>query len=181
VLARQVFPPTHTKQKNKKRPSDSTSPILVATGVNASTVKLIAGKITWAAGGTPDPNDTLELYEVADLSTEPTTPIATVTADLDQSAFDLGVLQHNNNSATFDEIRFGATFADVTPYRVLNVADAGSDWVTWSGEPVVPDAGAVNNNPDDEPLTIQWTADAVEGITVAFDPNADVEDPTAEA
>ena len=90
MLVRQVFPPKHTKQKNKKRPSDSTSPILVA-------------------------------------------------------------------------------------------ADAGSDWVTWSGEPVVPDASAVNNNPDDGPLTIQGTADAVEGITVAFDPNGPVEDPTAEA
>ena len=40
-------------------------------------------------------------------------PIATVTADLDQSAFDLVVLQHNRNNATFDEIRLGNTYASV--------------------------------------------------------------------
>jgi MYXO-CTERM domain-containing protein len=82
------------------------------SGINAVTVKLIVGKINWKANGT---NDELYLYDVTDLSTEPTTPIATVTADLIQANFDLVALAENGDTAVFDEIRFGTTFADVTP------------------------------------------------------------------
>ena len=92
---------------------NSTTPVLVDSGIDPSTVRLIVGKITWAAAAAPDPNDTLELYEVTDLTTEPTTPAATVKAVLNQSAFDVVVLQHNNATAIFDEIRIGTTYVDV--------------------------------------------------------------------
>lgn len=88
------------------------TPITVDSGVTALAPKLIAGKIVWKANGT---NDTLSLYEVTDLTTEPTTPIATVSADLNQSTFDLAALLHNVDRAVFDEIRIGTTFADVSP------------------------------------------------------------------
>lgn len=92
------------------------TPIIDDSGVTATSAKLIVGKITWAAAGT---SDTLTLYDVTDVTTEPTTPIATVSADLDQSTFDLLALQHNGATAVFDEIRFGATYADVSPYTFV--------------------------------------------------------------
>jgi len=55
--------------------------------------------------------------------------------------------------------------------------DAGADWITWSGEPVNPNATVVNNGAGD--LTCAWTADAPAGVTVEFNPvGADVVDPT---
>jgi hypothetical protein len=101
------------------------TPITVDSSVTAPTAKLIAGKIVWKANGT---NDVMYLYNVTDLTTEPTTPIATVSADLDQSTFDLVALQHNVDRAVFDEIRIGATFADVTPYTF--VVDTNPPMVT---------------------------------------------------
>ena len=130
---------------------NSTTAILVDTGVDASTVKLIAGKITWAASGS---NDTLTLYEVTDLTSEPTTPIATVTADLDQSFFDLVVLQHNYNTATFDEIRIGTSYNDV-----VGRSDP-MDPSPGNGDKVLPDGALTlswtNLDPNNVPPTPVW-------------------------
>ncbi len=82
----------------------------VDSSVEMTSVRLIAGKIVWKANGS---NDELYLYNVTDLTTEPTSPIATVTMDMDQSAFDRVSLLSNRSSATFDEIRIGKTFASV--------------------------------------------------------------------
>ena len=88
----------------------SATPIADISTVDTLSARLIVGKIVWNSNGTADE---LYLYDIIDLITEPTMPIATVTADLDQSAFDLVVLQHNRNNATFDEIRLGNTYASV--------------------------------------------------------------------
>ena len=90
---------------------DSAGPAEVDSTVDTTTVKLTAGKIVWKANGS---NDELTLYNVTDLTTEPTTPIATITADLDQSHFDRVSMVGNGNSIAFDEIRLGTTFAAVT-------------------------------------------------------------------
>jgi hypothetical protein len=82
----------------------------VDSTVSITGVKLIAGKIVWNANGS---NDTLTLYNVTDLTSEPTTAIATVSADLDQSAFDQVALLSNNDTAVYDEIRLGTSFASV--------------------------------------------------------------------
>jgi len=56
--------------------------------------------------------------------------------------------------------------------------DAGSDWVTWTGEAVTLDNAAVNNNdPDAGGLTLLWTSDNPGGVSVGFS-STDVADPT---
>jgi hypothetical protein len=54
--------------------------------------------------------------------------------------------------------------------------DAGVDMITWSGQGVPLDPTVVDDGKSD--LTYLWTVEPVEGITVAFDPSAVVEDPT---
>ena len=82
----------------------------VDSSVDVTTTKLIVGKIEWNANGT---DDVLSLYNVTDLSVEPTTPIATVTADLNQSNFDTTAIFHNVAGASFDEIRMGTSFGSL--------------------------------------------------------------------
>ena len=70
---------------------------------------LIVGKITWGAGAT----DTIELYQPStSLSLGPV--ISTLTVDVDQSTFDT-ITWARGDLVLMDEIRFGATYADVTP------------------------------------------------------------------
>jgi len=78
--------------------------------VNASSTRLLVGKIVWKANGT---NDVLRLYNVTNLNNEPTNPIATINLDLNQSSFDRITLLSNKASATYDEIRLGTSFASV--------------------------------------------------------------------
>ena len=78
--------------------------------VNASSTRLIVGKIVWSANGS---NDTLTLYDVTDLTTEPTNSIATVSLDLNQTAFDRVAILSNKASAVYDEIRLGTSFFSV--------------------------------------------------------------------
>ena len=70
---------------------------------------LIAGKIEWASAGN---DDTLSLYDITDVSAALPAPFATMTADLDQSAFDT-VAIGSQQIGIFDEIRFGNSYADV--------------------------------------------------------------------
>lgn len=82
----------------------------IDVALNLNTTKLIAGKIVWGANGE---SDTLYLYNVTDLVTEPAVEIATITLDLDQSSFDRVALLGQKSSAIFDEIRLGGSFAGV--------------------------------------------------------------------
>lgn len=72
---------------------------------------LIVGSIEWAADGA---DDTLSLFNVLD----PTAPLpaafTTLTADLDQSTFDV-VSIGDAQTSVFDEIRIGTTVEDVLP------------------------------------------------------------------
>ena len=67
----------------------------------------IVGQIDWSNTGV----DTLKLFNVTDVNTLPT-EFATITADLDQSAFDTLAIT-NRQVSTIDEIRFGTSLDDV--------------------------------------------------------------------
>jgi len=55
---------------------------------------------------------------------------------------------------------------------------AGSDWVTWSGEPVtLNDVAVTNNDTGAGDLTLAWSAEAVAGVDVDFI-DASVQEPT---
>ncbi len=76
-------------------------------------VSLIVGKINWKPNGTPDE---FFLFNVTDINSEPAegTAFASITnLDFDQSAFNQVAIADGVWS-TFDEIRFGNTFANVT-------------------------------------------------------------------
>ena len=78
-----------------------------------SQTQLIVGQIAWGEDGLSD--DTLSLYNVGtDLVLG--TAFSTATFDATQGAFDtLSMSGRNKIIADVDEIRFGATLADVTP------------------------------------------------------------------
>jgi hypothetical protein len=87
---------------------------IVATSASQATLAnselaLIVGKITW--GATPAAVDTIQIYT-------PGTNLAldtpqSATAVLDQSTFNVISSWGNGNTPNIDEIRFGATYADV--------------------------------------------------------------------
>ena len=53
--------------------------------------------------------------------------------------------------------------------------DAGISMITWPGQTVQLDPNVVNNSDPCSPLTYAWSADPNDGV--AFDPNANIEDP----
>jgi len=73
--------------------------------------RLIVGKITWGAGAT----DTLDLYLPGTDLVLPGTAYATQTASIDQSGLNYLALGGNDQVLNMDEIRFGTSYADVTP------------------------------------------------------------------
>jgi len=83
------------------------------------TTYLIAGKIDWATSGN---SDTLNLYNITDpAAASPGTAFATMTADFDQAGavdaantFDTVAIA-DRQRVFWDEIRFGTSFASVTP------------------------------------------------------------------
>ena len=80
--------------------------------VTGDALSLIVGKIDWAANGSLD---TISLYNIVDPATGlPATAFSIMTLDVDQSDFDTISIADGQTSA-FDEIRFGATVADVLP------------------------------------------------------------------
>ena len=89
--------------------SQSTGSLAVSTNNTlASTTYMIVGQIDWGA------TDTLTLYNVTDVNAALPASFATITGDLDESAFTtlaLGDRQISN----IDEIRFGTTLASVIP------------------------------------------------------------------
>lgn len=77
--------------------------------IGEDTTYLIAGKLDWAPDGS---DDTLTLYNIIDPTSDTLpAPFATITADLDQSAFDT-IAIGDRQITPFDEIRFATTFAD---------------------------------------------------------------------
>lgn len=84
--------------------------------------KLIVGKIVW--GATNGDADTIEVFLPSEDLLDPGAVVSTNSAILDQSLFD--TLSFDGKSSPFDrapiidEIRFGATFADVTPTPAAN-------------------------------------------------------------
>jgi hypothetical protein len=79
------------------------------------TATLVIGKIQW--GASSGDNDTLTIYTRAldDIATEPTTGGGVKAAILDQSTFNTISFGQRNSGGTqyYDEIRFGANYADV--------------------------------------------------------------------
>jgi hypothetical protein len=72
---------------------------------------LFVGQIIWGTGGG---DDTLNVYLPGTDLALPTV-YSTGAANLDQSAFDTIAVSGKNHSPIIDEIRFGATYADVAP------------------------------------------------------------------
>lgn len=81
------------------------------TLVVGDNISFIVGQIDFAADGT---DDTLTLYNVTDPSAPLPTAFATLSADFDQSTFNV-VSIGDAQTSIFDEIRFGTSLADVTP------------------------------------------------------------------
>lgn len=153
------------------------SPGLQPGGSHNDTV-LMVGKINWKANGTPDE---FFLFNVTDMDTEPAEAdaIASITADLDQSAFDT-VAFFDSSISIIDEIRFATSFVAAMgvsdPYAP--VITTGGDWITWSGEPVVLD-WTVTEQPGSDwtDLTYIWTASPPDGVVITPNP-VNPEDPT---
>jgi len=83
--------------------------VLLMPGDEGATY-LIAGKIDWTPTGF---DDTLTLYNILDPASDTLpSPFATITADLDQSAFDT-IAIGDQQITPFDEIRYATTFAEV--------------------------------------------------------------------
>lgn len=74
-----------------------------------SSTALIVGSITWGAGG-----ETMNFYTPDTALNQGTVQATYVTAALDQSAFDTVAFQLKGGGI-IDEIRFGASYADVVP------------------------------------------------------------------
>jgi hypothetical protein len=101
----------------------ATGTITVGSGVALTALAdstLVIGKIVWGAatGTTAETNETITLYTRAlnDIATEPTTGGGTrATAAFDQTALNTISFGQRNSGGTqyYDEIRFGATYADV--------------------------------------------------------------------
>ncbi len=73
------------------------------------TTYLIVGKLDWKPNGT---NDTLTLYNIADVNAPLPTEFATMTFDVDQTLFDTLALG-SRQVGDFDEIRFDTTLSGV--------------------------------------------------------------------
>lgn len=77
----------------------------------------------------------------------------------------------NGYENAYDEIRIGDTFNDVAGILdpTLATVDAGSNWATWSGEPVtLDDVTVVSNDPGAGGLTLQWTTVPPVGVSVSI-------------
>jgi hypothetical protein len=139
----------------------------IEEGASHHNVSLIVGKINWKSAET---EDELFLFNISpDGQGEPAEEdaIATLTADFDQSNFNLLSLQ-DTGSTIYDEIRFGTTFADVSPGVTALLPPAISEitfdqisrevTLTWSS---IPDTNyIVKFSPD----LIDWTGDLDDGV-----------------
>ncbi len=87
-------------------------------GPNASDIFLLAMKVEWNPDGT---DDVISVYNVTDLTTEPTSPLATATVDLSQAEQNsLDVFNISETQVAFvDEIRVATTFEDAVGATVI--------------------------------------------------------------
>jgi hypothetical protein len=122
-----------------------------------ATTYLVVGEIIWGADGAA--TDTINLY-FPDKNLAQGSVVATRSAVLDQAAFSVISYAHKNDStpAYFDEIRFGASYADVAPADTSPLTLAPSDIVdNKAGGPVLESATLVytfNFNKTLDPATV---------------------------
>jgi hypothetical protein len=97
-----------------------------ATPINTSL--FVVGRITWGATGTDTESIDLFLPDTSDLSDLPTEFSSLSMAAVDQTLFDtISMTTHQSQGTiSYDEIRFGATYADVSPIPEPRVALIGS-------------------------------------------------------
>ncbi|PXA05145.1 hypothetical protein DDZ13_04070 [Coraliomargarita sinensis] len=127
-----------------------------ATANFNGTTQLIIGKVTWGADATTA--DTVTLYNPGtdlDLTGH---AFSTVSAVIDQSALDtIGIWIRNNDLAgdTFDEIRFGATYADVVPTGsgTGNTAPVADDQLVTTDEDTAVAVTLTGSDADGDALT----------------------------
>lgn len=88
------------------------------SGQTGSDVLLFAMKVEWNPAGT---DDVISVYNVTDLTTEPTTPLATATVDFSQAEQDsLDVFNISETQVAFvDEVRVASTFEDAVGGSVV--------------------------------------------------------------
>lgn len=81
------------------------------TGPDASEVVLLAMRVDWNPDGT---DDVISVFNVDDLTTEPSTPLATATVDFSQAEqASLDVFNISDTQVAFvDEVRVATTFAE---------------------------------------------------------------------
>lgn len=87
-------------------------------GPGASGILLLAMKVEWNPDGT---DDEISIYNITDLTSEPTNPLATATVDLSQAEQDsLDVLNISETQVAFvDEVRVATTFEDAVGGSVV--------------------------------------------------------------
>lgn len=115
-------------------------PPLAAGETHHETV-LVVGKINWNANGTEDELFLFNISSVSDPVPAEGDAVASLTADFDQSNFDVIGLQ-DTGSTIYDEIRFGTTFESVLglvaadPFELLirsNGANLDIEWESKAG------------------------------------------------
>ncbi len=105
-----------------------------SVSVEYSEPVLVIGKIEWGATAVDDETLTVWTRALDDIDTEPTSGGSTrTTAALDQSAFTTISFGQRNSGGVhiYDEIRFGATFEDVTPQAI----SGPGPFETWAAGP----------------------------------------------
>ncbi len=87
------------------------------------------------------------------------------------------IIFENVSGSSFTVQTWGKGFTHLGPagiqFGVIDTAaatvNAGSDWITWSGEPVIlDDVSVINNDPGAGDLTLTWSAEPLAGVTVGF-------------
>ncbi len=81
-----------------------------APGLSSNTTYMFVLRAQWAADGS---NDSLTLYMPASSDLGLGSPLITVVSDLSQDSFDTLFFSADRAAGTLDEIRFGASYADV--------------------------------------------------------------------
>jgi hypothetical protein len=114
--------------------------------VVGDSVQMIVGRVDWAANAT---NDVLRLYQITDPSAPLPAPFTTLQVDLDQSDFNVLSIG-DSQTAVFDEIRFGTSYADVIS-DTTPVNDFGS-YISNSDFGLDPDEQGFDQDPDGDNL-----------------------------
>ena len=138
-------------------------------GPGASPVHFLAMKVEWNPAGTPD---VISVYDITDITTEPTEALATDTFDFDlETQQSLDVFNFSDTQVGYvDEIRVGTSFRDVTsgvsaaPFTIREFAYSPGDntiMLTWDSREG--ETYAVRYSYD----MTNWDADLDDGIDAA--------------